>query len=205
MDIKTKIMLYLGVLILGIASIYIIKETYAVYETNTTGTADFSIGSWVINLNNIDISSGQTVSFSINNFNYSDSSHIANGVIAPGRSGYFDLILDPSGTDVSVRYDITLNMEQEYEDNITYYVTATDGTTIQTGPNTYSGIIDLASIDDGDTARLRIVVEWVDNASYNESDTLLGLANNPSISIPAEITVVQYLGESLQEYSSISG
>ena len=95
-------------------------------------------------------------------------------------------------------------MEQEYANNITYYVTATDGTTIQTGPNTYSGIIDLDSIDDGDTARLRIVVEWVDNASYNESDTSLGLANNPSISIPAEITVVQYLGESLQEYSSIS-
>ena len=95
-----------------VASIYLIKETYAVFETTGTGTADFSIGSWVINLNSIDISSGQTVSFSINSFTYSDSSHIANGVIAPGRSGYFDLILDPDGTDVSVRYDITLDMEE---------------------------------------------------------------------------------------------
>ena len=204
MKINVKVMLYIGALILIVASVYVIKESYAVFETLGSGTADFSIGRWVINLNNIDISSGQTLSFSINSFNYSDSSHIANGVIAPGRSGYFELVLDPSGTDVAIRYDIVLDMEQEYEDNITYYVTTTDGTTIQTGPNTYSGIIDLDSIDDGDTATLRIVVEWVDNASYNESDTLLGLANNPSISIPAEITVVQYLGESLQEYSSIS-
>ena len=204
MKINIKAMLYIGALILVVASVYLIKETYAVFETTGTGTADFSIGSWVINLNSIDISSGQTVSFSINSFNYSDSSHLANGVIAPGRSGYFDLILDPDGTDVAVRYDITLDMEQEYADNITYYVTTTDGTTIRTDENTYSGIIDLDSIDDGDTARLRIVVEWVDNASYNSTDTVLGLANNPSISIPAEITVVQYLGETLEEYSSIS-
>jgi hypothetical protein len=201
MKINIKTMLYIGVLFLLVASIYLIKETYAVFETTGTGTADFSIGSWVINLNSIDISSGQTVSFSINSFTYSDSSHIANGVIAPGRSGYFDLILDPDGTDVSVRYDITLDMEEEYENNITYYVTTTDGTTIQTGPSTYSGIIDLASIDNGDTATLRIVVEWVDNGSYDVTDTELGMMNNPSISIPAEITVVQYLGESMEEYS----
>ena len=202
MKINIKTMLYIGVLILLIASIYLIKETYAVFETTGTGTADFSIGSWVINLNSIDISSGQTVSFSINSFTYSDSSHTANGVIAPGRSGYFDLILDPDGTDVAVRYDITLDMEQEYADNITYYVTTTDGTTIRTGENTYSGIIDLNSIDNGDVATLRITVEWIDNGSYDETDTLLGLANNPSISIPAEISVIQYLGETLEEYSS---
>ncbi len=204
MKINIKTMLYIGVLVLLIASIYLIKETYAVFETTGTGTADFSIGSWVINLNSIDISSGQTVSFSINNFTYSDSSHTANGVIAPGRSGYFDLILDPGGTDVAVRYDITLDMEQEYADNITYYITTTDGTTIRTGENTYSGIIDLNSIDNGDVATLRITVEWIDNGSYDETDTLLGLANNPSISIPAEINVIQYLGETLEEYSSIS-
>ena len=203
MKINVRIILYIGVLVLVVTSIYFISETYAVFETLGSGTADFSIGSWVINLNNIDISSGETVSFSINSFNYSDSSHIANGVIAPGRSGYFDLILDPGGTDVSVRYDIVLDMEQQYANNITYYVTATDATTIRTGVNTYSGIIDLDSIDDGDTARLRIVVDWVDNASYNSSDTALGLTNNASISIPAQITIVQYLGESIQEYSSI--
>jgi hypothetical protein len=204
MKINIKTMLYIGVLILFVISIYLISETYAVFETNSNGTADFSIGSWVIHLNSIDISSGETVSFSINSFNYSDSSHIANGVIAPGRSGYFDLILDPDGTDVSVRYDITLDMEEEYADNITYYVTTTDGTTIRTAEDTYSGIIDLNSIDNGDVATLRIVVEWVDNGSYNESDTALGLENNSSISIPAQINVVQYLGETIEEYSSSS-
>ena len=42
MKINGKIMLYIGALVLVITSIYVVKETYAVFETQTTGTADFS-------------------------------------------------------------------------------------------------------------------------------------------------------------------
>ena len=113
-------------------------------------------------------------------------------------------ILDCTEDEYNGVWSAYLDMEEEYADNITYYVTTTDGTTIRTAEDTYSGIIDLNSIDNGDVATLRIVVEWVDNGSYNESDTALGLENNSSISIPAQINVVQYLGETIEEYSSSS-
>ena len=181
--------------------IHCISTTYAVFETNTNGTANLSVGSWVIKLNSVDISSGQTINFSVNNFNYSNNSHVANGVIAPGRTGYFDLLLDPDGTDVSIRYDITLDLEEDYGENVTYYVSTNIGTAIQTDESTYSGVIDLSDIDNGDVARLRIVVEWVNNTTYNESDTNLGLTPNNNISIPAQIVVSQYLGETIVPYT----
>ena len=122
MKSRVKIILYIVLFVVAMALIYCVSSTYAVYETITNGTANLDIGSWVIRLNSVDISSGETISFNANNFTYSNSSHIANGVIAPGRSGYFEVIIDPDGSDVSIRYDITLDMEEDYGDNITYYV-----------------------------------------------------------------------------------
>lgn len=200
MNARVKIILYVVLFVAAMVLVYCITSTYAVYETVTNGTANLDIGSWVIKLNSVDISSGETISFSANNFTYTDSSHIADGVIAPGRSGYFELIIDPDGTDVSVRYDITLDLEEDYGDNITYYVDTNNGTAIRTGESTYSGVLDLEDIEDGDVATLRIVVEWVNNIAYDEHDTELGLIPNNNITIPAEITVVQYLGETIVPY-----
>ncbi len=200
MKTKVKTILYIGVFISMVFLLSLISDSFAVYETLANGTGNFNIGNWTIRLNDMDISSGQTISFVASNFNYSVSSHIENGVIAPGRSGYFDVIIDPEDTDVAIRYDITLDMEQNYGENITYYVTDLNGTMVRTGESTYSGIITLAQIANGDTARLRIVVEWTNNSTYDQSDTNLGLTSNASISIPAQITVIQYLGETLVEY-----
>ena len=200
MDKKVKIMLYAVTITLIVIGAYVFKSTYAVFETEANGEADFQVGSWIIKLNEIDISSGQTVNFTINSFVYTENSHVKNGCIAPGRSGYFDVILDPSGTDVAVRYDITLDIDGEYEDNILYYITTEDGSMIRSNVNTYSGVIDLDSIDNGDVATLRVNLEWNNNSSYNESDTELGIVRNNSISIPAQINVVQYLGETITEY-----
>ena len=202
MKSKIKIVLYICLFISALVLLWFISDTYAVFETNSNGTANIPVGGWVIKLNSVDISSGQTVSFVVNNFNYSENAHIESGKIAPGRSGYFDVVLDPDGTDVSIRYDVTLDLEGDYEDNITYYVVTNGQSAIRTGENTYSGVIDLNDIDNGDVATLRIVVEWVNNSSYDDSDTELGLSNNPSISIPAEINVIQYFGETLVPYVS---
>lgn len=200
MKSKTKIILYIIFVVSAFFLISVVSETFAVFETAANATANLSLGNWVIRLNSIDISSGQTISFSINSFTYSDSSHIANGFIAPGRTGYFDIIIDPTGTDVAVRYDITLDLQGNYGNNITYSVLNNSGSMIQTAANTYSGIIDLEDVENGDTATLRIVVGWANNTTYNANDTNLGLMRNASISIPAEITVVQYLGETITPY-----
>lgn len=197
---KIKIVLYIVTAILAIMSAHILKSTYAAFETDATGKADFQVGKWIIKLNEFDISSGQTINFTINSFVYTENSHIKNGCIAPGRSGYFDVVLDPSGTDVAVRYDITLDIDGEYEENIKYYITTTDGSMIKTNADTYSGVMDLGSISNGDVATLRINLEWDNDSLHDESDTEMGIIRNNSISIPVQITVIQYLGETITEY-----
>lgn len=200
MKIDIKKILYVLVVICVISTIYILKDTYGLFERNASGDANFDIASWVISLNNIDISSGVTSDFTASNFIYTVNSHVKDGKIAPGRSGYFDVIIDPAGTDVAVRYDITLSLDGEYEDNILYYVTTSDGTMIRTDVNTYSGVIDLSSIDDEDVATLRINIEWDDDGNHDSNDTELGLSSLSNISIPTSVHVVQYLGETLTEY-----
>lgn len=205
MEKNVKIVLYIITFALIIVSAYIFIDTYALFETEASAATDLAIGNWVIKLNDIDISSGQTVNFTVNDFVYTTNSHIKDGYIAPGRSGYFDVILDPAGTDVAVRYDITLDIDGDYEDNITYYVTTTDGNTVKTDVNTYSGVLSLNSINNGDVATLRINLEWNDNSTYDASDTELGIVEGNGISIPVELTVVQYLGEPIVEYVEPTG
>ena len=200
-DKKVKIILYIMFFSLLIISAFIFKDTYAVFETNTNGASNFDIGRWIIRVNELDISNGQTVNFSMDSFTYTDNIHIRDGYIAPGRSGYFDLVLDPTGTDVSIRYDITLNIPDELSDNISCYVTTNDGNTVRTADNVYSGILDLNSITSGGMATLRVNIEWANNSDYDNLDTQLGIIKNNKISIPASISVIQYLGEELEEYN----
>lgn len=95
--------LYILSILLVCVSVLIVSNTYSVFESNASGESDLPIGKWYIRLNDIDISSGQLINFSMNNFVYSDNDHVRDGYIAPGRSGYFDVVLNPTGTDVAIR------------------------------------------------------------------------------------------------------
>src|SRR5574344_54947 len=120
-NIKSK--LWILVLISAIVLIVTIGGTYALFENNGTGATDIRVGKWVIKLNTIDISPGITQTFNINDITYTENTNLANGYIAPGRSGYVDILGDPAGTEVAVRYDITFNCEENnYPENISFSV-----------------------------------------------------------------------------------
>lgn len=197
---KNRLKLWLLFLIVLSVTAYLINSTYAIFETNATADSSLEIGKWVIKLNNIDISSGTNNSFIVNNFIYTENSHIKNEFIAPGRSGYFDVILDPTGTDTSVRFDITLSPEGGLPENIDYSITASGIETVMTGPRTYSGVFDLDNINNEEALSIRINITWTDSSEYDSSDTALGIIQNNNISIPIDVYVVQYLGETLEEY-----
>lgn len=180
---------------------YLISSSYALFETDASGDKEIDIGKWIIKLNDINISTGTSNTFTVDSFTYSPNTHIKNGYIAPGRSGYFDIILDPAGTEVSVRYDVTLSPATELEDNIFYSVTTSNGDIVMTGPNTYSGVFSISQIENEETLVIRINIDWTNDADYNETDTELGLVWENSISIPVEVYVAQYLGETLVEYN----
>ena len=183
-------------ILLFVVLLLVIYNSYGLFENNATASEENPVGGWTINLNDILISETGETDIYVDEFVYENSTTINNGYIAPGRSGYFDLILDPSGTDVAIQYEITFNLDDAYEDNITYSVDMLSGdSATQVDENTYVGVITLDDIDDGDTISLRVHVSWINDETLNDPDTQLGIVLNNKIIIPINIKLIQYLGE----------
>ena len=142
------------------------------------------------------ISTGVTNEFTINNINYTQTdSNVRAGKFAPGIEGYYDLIIDPTDTEVSIKYTIEIN---EFDnENLTIdrlQLIAGNGTLTQDTNGDYVGIIPLGS---NITEQIRIYLKWVnlDTDEANASDSAMGTATNPDVEIPVAIHFIQYLGE----------
>ena len=105
---KWHLVLAICALILCITQI---QQTYAKYLDTKEGDTDFTIAKWKILVNQQDITEASTMSSLINPV-YIENEHMKEGVIAPGREGYFDLVIDSSNTEVSFRYDISVTSSE---------------------------------------------------------------------------------------------
>lgn len=181
-------------------SIYEITNTYGLFESQKDLVADNTVAKWNIYIN--DSSINTTENFIIDNFTFEESNTVANNKIAPGITGWFDILIDPKDTQVSIRYDITFDFTN-LPNNITIEsIEETNGQQIiKTGPNTYSNYITLANINDGITNNIRVYIKWNTAEENNETDTSIGLTEDNIIQIPVSITVSQYLSETIEPYT----
>ncbi len=192
-------------LVMLIITIIKIGETYAKYfsEANT-GTLNYEVGNWVIKINETDIYSetGETVEFEINNFNNFSNSNAVKDKISPSSTGYVNMLIDPTGTEVAVRYDIELDLTAIENIDIEEWIEMASGenTIVKTGENTYSGIISLADVQAGKIANLRCYIKWNNNENKNNLDSSVGLIYGQTLSLKVNVKVSQYLGEELIEY-----
>ncbi len=197
---SAKILLIAAVLIMLGITIYNVRDSYALFESELTVEAGTTAGSWNIYVNGTNIS-GNTTQFTINNVNISTNNHVVQNRMAPGTSAYFDLNIIPTGTDVSVRYDITFDFSELSTSLVVEDIVELNGRTlVRTGENVYSGVIALNEINNGAFSSVRVNIKWDNDESNNDIDTEIGMNVNGSISIPVQIDVTQYLGEELVEY-----
>ena len=148
------------------------QETYAKYSTSNTATSDMSIARWRILVNDFDVRnnlSSETVIEPV----FSGNSNIADGYIAPTATGYFDVVIDATDTDVSFNYVISLNQNENNE--VTDLII--NGYSINNGSQqTYSNNI-TGTIYDNDvnkTISIRVYVTWNDGVGStmnNQADT----------------------------------
>lgn len=115
--------------------------------------------------------------------------------------GSFDIEINVQDTDVSVRYDVTLNQENLTNKNLSIKSvkeTQVSNTLYQTGENTYTAIIPLSEIQKGNTVnKITVEVEWKDDGTNDEQDTQIGSVYDAKLQIPITIHVSQYLGEQI--------
>ena len=195
---KSKI-LYITCAIMIFVTIYEITNTYGLFESNINMDVDSKLATWNILINDTNI--GKSETFTIDNFISEEDSTVASGKIAPGTSGYFNINIDPSTTQVSIRYDLTFDFSKL--DNL-FTITKVEEKNgynlIKTGPNTYSNVITLNEIKENKTNNIRVYIKWDNNEENNDKDTEIGLIENNTLNIPVSITVLQYSGEKIEPY-----
>ena len=206
-----KKLLTVLVLIMLIISLFQIANMYALYKDQLQGDYTNLLGVWRIKVNGVDISTGEdNVKFTMteDNLTYIDSAHVKNQKMAPGSQVYFDIVVDPTNTDVSILY--TLNMKfddvtsakmkllkvENYfkKDGQTEQITNTDVNT-ELNLHQHQAIIPIAKINEKYLNYIRLYFEWENIEANNATDSELGQTENAKISIPLEINFKQYIQE----------
>ena len=91
--------------------IYETIHIYAIFYSEVTGNVQLRNGTWNIVINGTEISNGVEKNFEINNVNIKENKHVKPGKLARSLLGDFELLIIPQNTDVSIKYDISLNTE----------------------------------------------------------------------------------------------
>ena len=171
MRFNKKIMILLAFVSLFLCVITL-QDTYAKYTSHVNGGSNISIARWRILVNNFDIKEELTTSNLITPV-FSGNENVKDGVIAPTSTGYFDIIIDSTDTDVSFTYNITVNSsEDSIVDDIVITGCSLNGQNVGFADNTAMGTIMVNSVTKINT--LRVYIEWNDGEGStmdNAADT----------------------------------
>lgn len=216
-----KKLLTILILIMLIISFFQITSMYALYKEQIQGEYNTLIGAWKIKINETDVTTGgQVENFIIsgNQLVSQSSEYVQTGKIAPNGETYFDIIIDPSNTDVSIIYtmdvdkagihiadtdtDIDLTDVIKFVGFDSYFGQGEDGQTNKVENDTaimeenkYTALIPIDKINAGYKNYIRLYFRWENVETNNEKDSEIGSIENAKISIPLQINLKQYTGE----------
>ena len=194
-----------------IISLFQIANMYALYKSQLQGDYTNLLGIWAIKVNGVDISKGgQNVTFTMteDNLTYIDSAHVKSQKMAPGTQAYFDIVIDPTSTDVSILYTIDIKFddvttakmkliktENYFKKSDTTEQIANTNINNKLDAHQHQAVIPIDKINDKYLNYVRLYFEWENVEENNETDSQLGQTENAKISIPLEINFKQYTGE----------
>lgn len=179
-------------------TIFMVIDSYGLFESKNVLNVDSNIAKWNVFINGTDIKKNET--FVVDKINLINNDNVLEGKMAPGSKGYFDIVIDPTDTDTSIRYDISFDFSSLNDKIVVSGIEEiTSGNLVRTGKNTYSKVITLNEIKNGITNTIRVYIKW-DN-SNDESDSAIGSVINNFINVPVTITAYQYLGEKIDIYN----
>lgn len=200
---KLKKILIIISLICLIITIYQVVSVYAVFYSELSGTLNANLAKWNIIVNETDIVKTTTEEFVIDTLSTTENVHTNDGKFAPGATGSFEITIKPMDTQVSVRYDISINQSNiENQKIMLFSVEEIDkgNTLVKTGENTYTGIIPLEDITEEYTNNIKITFVWENDETNNEQDSILGTTPDLKVQIPVTVVVTQHMGEEIEPY-----
>ena len=122
---KRTILLIILILLVSILT-FIIGNSFARYASYVNGHGVMEVAGWSFKVNN----ETETISNIKLASTYSAES-LAEGKIAPGTYGSFDIVIDGTGSDVSITYLVEFANETETPRNFMYYFNGHSAHTLQ--------------------------------------------------------------------------
>ena len=183
----------------AIFTFVLLAFTFGVFESRILRGTAIQIAAWSVKIND-GIVSSETKTFTISDITWDSASNVVPGKVAPGIEGYFDMVIDPNNTDVSVRYDITYDISHLQNINPAFTligVVELDNNDIVVTNNTYTGLILLDDIRNNVTHTVRTYVKWEDIEGNEANDYKTGY-EQLNFELPVSVVVSQYLGEELE-------
>ena len=128
---KKRDLITITVIILLMVRLILIynADSAAKYATNVNGSSTAYVAKWIIKVNDIDLTHEEKTMSNLVTLVPDNRDNVAAGKLAPGYGGYFDVVIDPTGTEVSFKYTLTIDTSKLPTDIVlTGYNLGTDGT-----------------------------------------------------------------------------
>ena len=171
--------------------VFFITESYAKYLTSTEGNAKMNVARWKIIVNNEDIKNNSSLTTQITP-TFLGNDNIAENVIAPTSEGYFDLIIDATEADVSFKYNIDIEVDENssvQDLKISKFVIGEEE--IIPTDNIYSIERQVLHKDNTQIISIRVYIYWDDSESAsmdNTMDTQATIDNNALLNVNLNFT-----------------
>ena len=182
-----------------IALIIQITYTYSLFETDRDAVIVTPLAKWnvLVNNTNVTYNLSQDNSFSLGGINWQSGNHVREGKAAPGSVGTFEINIDPTDTEVSFLYEITIDTSELLDEEFYIASVSESGNHefIRTGENTYVGIARLSDNQNGSIYHVEISIAWNNNEENNNQDYQLGILANETVNIPVSLNFIQYMGD----------
>ncbi len=178
-----------------VLSFLIILESYGLFEVNTESPVVSDLAKWQIAINYSNIT-GENQTFLIPQVNWLANDKVSPGKAAPGSSGYFEIIIDPTGSEVAIEYEIELDFANLNNDKI--YISSVlnkygQPVTLNLEGN-YIGVISLTNVLNTETDIIRVNFVWANDEYNNEIDSDFVGMENAFLDVPITIRLSQYTG-----------
>lgn len=178
-------------LLLACISLFIlfdlIQDTYAKYITSADASSNFTIARWAFTVNNQDVVASSNFSNTIVPV-FDANTNIANGVIAPTSTGYFDVTIDSS--EVGVSFDEIITLSKPNNNTVTDLIFTgykKNNDSIVQFQNGVTSITTTHLLGEQTTeSTYRFYIEWIDGTEEtmdNESDTTASIEGTAAVSI----------------------
>lgn len=182
---KKRFIRFLGFYLI-LAFFLLFYSTFARYTTVVENESTVAIANWQILINDNDILNGGTLTNTLELIPSIQTT--TNNKLAPGQNGYFDITINPEGTDVAIQYTINIDLTNLPTGiGLTTYEVLEDNISKNIENNKIEGEIDLQQMQQltsSESKTIRVYWEW----SGTSTEIPTGAEN---YKIQATITVKQ--------------